>query len=110
MICTTLSNAGGLFCVPILVAHSTEDDSKAALAKPALDVLKKRFCTGEVNVLVVFFEPDYWKLVWVGPKENFITYVACLHGWVFNNKPLSGVTMDELGECLIHEIQIDLFP
>jgi len=36
--------------------------------------------------------------------------VACLSGLAFDDKPLSGKSMDDLGERLAQEFQIDLTP
>jgi hypothetical protein len=110
MICAALGHAGGLFSVPTLIAHSMESDQKAELAKLALDVLKDRLKTDKKDGIKDFFTPSYWKPVWVAPKEKFITYVACLRGFASDDKPLSSESMDDLGERLIQEIQIDLTP
>ncbi|EHQ24661.1 hypothetical protein [Mucilaginibacter paludis] len=109
-ICTALGNGGSLFGVPTLMAFAIETGPKAVAANKAIKAIKKRVSKDSVKELKDFFVPDYWKTVWVAPKEKFISFVVCLNGLMGNEDLFEGERLDELGEKLVKEIVIDLSP
>jgi len=110
LVCVALGKAGDIFSIPVLMALAEENSFKSEIAKEAIKLLEERVQKDSVEVMKHFFEPEYWKMRWVGPKEKFISYVACIAAFVSPDSMFEEDAMDRLAEVLIKEITIDFSP
>lgn len=110
-ICTVLGKAAGLFAVPTLMAFSVEKGSpKAVQAVLAIAEIHSRTREKNNAELRDFFEPRWWRPKWIGSKERFISYVSCIAGMAGTDVVFEGESIDVMGERLLAEIDVDLFP
>lgn len=110
-ICTVLGKSCGLFCVPTLMAFAKEKNvNKANVAVDTLIQIRERVIELDSPDMKDFFSPTFWQPRWIGTKERFISYVACIAGIFDKEDPFDGVNLDETAEKLMCEIQVDLYP
>ena len=110
-ICNVLGKAGGLFCVPTLMAFSRDENIvKGTSSINALVQIRERVIERDNPNMNDFFSPTFWQPRWVGSKEHFISYVACIAGILDNNASFDGDFFDETADKLMREIQVDLYP
>lgn len=110
-ICTVLGRAGSLFSVPILMAFAKNaNDKKGSLALQAIDGIRARVNPEEARELKDFFNPEYWRPKWIGTKDKFISYVACLSNFLNRDDFFEGEMMDKTADMLMREMDVDLAP
>lgn len=110
-ICKVLEMAGGLFSVPTLMAFSVEKNSpKVMPAILAISGIYGRVNKDEISELAGFFSPGWWRPTWKGSMVKFISYVFCITEMVKASAAHAEETIDTIGEKLISEINISLFP
>ncbi|WPV02160.1 hypothetical protein SNE26_10270 [Mucilaginibacter sp. cycad4] len=110
LICVALGKAGDIFSVPVLMALAEETSFKSDVAKEAIKALQSRVEKDSIAIMKDFFVPAYWKTLWIGPIEKFISYVACIAAFIYPETMLEGEAMNRLGELLTKEITIDFSP
>jgi len=110
-ICFVLGKSGGLFCVPTLMAFAKdENQAKAVAAINTISQIRERVKERDNSEMQNFFSPSFWQLQWIGSKERFISYAACIAG-IFDNESLfEEKLIDDVGEKLMREIYVDIFP
>lgn len=110
-ICLVLGKSGGLFCVPTLMAFAKdENQTKAITAINTMVQIKERVKERDNPEMQDFFSPSFWQLRWIGSKERFISYVACIAGIIDNENLFEDKLLDDVAERLMREIYVNIFP
>jgi len=110
-ICRVLGKAAGLFAVPTLMAFAVGDDPDRSMASVlALAEISARTQPGDTFDKWDFFSPAFWRPRWLGSQTQFISYVCCISGLVEKDQHLDGDGIDLIGERLIAEMDVHLFP
>ncbi|UEG51414.1 hypothetical protein LLH06_10560 [Mucilaginibacter daejeonensis] len=110
-ICLVLGKSGGLFCVPTLMAFGKDTNKdKAATAINTITQIKKRVSDVASLELQDFFSQSFWEIRWVASNERFISYAACIAGFFGNGSLFIEKLIDDIGEKLMREIYVDIFP
>jgi hypothetical protein len=110
-ICNVMGTAGGLFSVPTLMAFSVEKHSpKVMPAILAITEIYSRINKDEISEIPGFFNSGWWRPRWAGTRLKFISYVFCITEMVKTSPAHAEETIDTIGEKLIGEISINLFP
>ncbi|HEX4372287.1 MAG TPA: hypothetical protein VHZ50_03185 [Puia sp.] len=110
-ICIVLGKAGGLFCVPTLMAYARDRDTpKAKFAQDAINQIHDRVIERDNPEMEEFFTPSFWQPLWLGSKEQFMSYVACIAGVFNNDRFFEDDILDKTANRLMREIQVDIAP
>lgn len=110
-ICIVLGKSGGLFCVPTLMAFAKdENQNKAVTAINTMVQIRERVKERDNAEMQDFFSPSFWQLRWIGSKERFISYVACIAGIIDNDNLFKDKLLDDVAERLMREIDVNIFP
>jgi hypothetical protein len=110
-ICRVLGKSGGLFGVPTLMAFAKDENQlKSVTAINTIVQIRERVKERHDPEMQDFFSPSFWLIRWIGTKERFISYTACITGILGNENLFEDKLLDEVGEKLMREIQVDIFP
>ncbi len=110
-ICMLLESTGSIFSLPVLMAFAKDAQTQKGLAAlRSIDGQWERVKREDTPEMRNFFNPSWWQPKWIGGKDKFISYVACLSNLLNKNNFFEGEFMDKTAEMLMREIDVDLAP
>lgn len=106
-----LGKAGGLFCVPTLMAFAKDEITpQAKIAQATIDQIRERVKERDNPEMKDFFTLSFWQPRWFGTKEQLISYVACIVMLFQSDSIFEGDLFDNTGEKVLKEIEVDISP
>lgn len=109
-ICEAIGPKGSLFATPVLMAKmmTTQGDHQSYYMA-TLAIIMSRMQGWERGPENDFFNPEWWKIKWVGSKERFISFISLMAGadadGYFNDEK-----MEQMADLFITEMNVDLSP